>query len=61
MTDIHLRILRLVAERTQRTLDQYDAGEPTKARPSTHRGELAKAAARARARVVAAQGRRQPD
>jgi hypothetical protein len=55
VSDLHLRILRRVAARTQADLDDHDAsGEASQAR----RGELARIAAHARRRLVAAQARR---
>ena len=59
MSDLHLRILRLVAGRTQRELDDYaaiDHGED--AASTAHLRELARTAARTRARVADAQARR---
>jgi hypothetical protein len=59
VSDLHLRILRLVAHRNQRELDDYDAvahaGGPAS---SARRQDLARTAARTRARVAAAQARR---
>lgn len=61
MSDLHLRILRLVAGRTQRELDDYAAIDHVEdAASRSHRQDLAGAAARARARVADAQARRAP-
>ncbi len=59
MSDLHLRILRLVARRTQRALDEHDAGDHVSDAASTARHQdLARTATRARARVADAQARR---
>jgi len=59
MTDVHLRILRLLAKQRQRELDNHDAAEPTgdAASPGDRR-DLDRAAWRTRARVAAAEARR---
>ena len=59
MSDLHMRILRLVARRAQRELDEHDAGEHARDAVSTaRRQDLAHIATRARTRVVDAQARR---
>lgn len=59
MTDIHLRILRLLASQRQRELDDHDAAEHTgDSKSAGHRRELAHAAGRTRAGVAAAEARR---
>jgi hypothetical protein len=59
MSDSHINILRQVARRLQRTLDQHDAhdraAEPGSAR---RRQQLERVANRARARVAEAEARR---
>jgi hypothetical protein len=57
--DLHLRILRQVARRRQRDLDDHDAVDHRGATAAAERGrELARGAAQARARFSAAQTRR---
>ena len=59
MSDLHLRILRLVAGRNQRELNDYAAIDRVEdAASAGHRQELARTAARTRARVSDAQARR---
>lgn len=59
MTDIHLRILRLLATKRQRELDDHDAAEHTGDGGSTgRRRKLVRAAGQARAGVAAAEARR---
>lgn len=59
MSDLHLRILRLIAHRNQRELDAHDAvDQPANTASKTRRQDLAKTAARTRARAAAAQARR---
>ncbi len=54
-----MRILRLVARRAQRELNEHDAGDHAGDRASTaRRQDLARIATRARARVAIAQARR---
>jgi hypothetical protein len=59
MTDLHLRILRLIAKRRQSGLGDLDADGHTHGRASAgRRRDLEKAARRAKANVAAAQARR---
>jgi hypothetical protein len=59
MTDLHLRILRMVAEHRQSALDDDDAVGGTHGRASAgRRRDLEKAARRTKANVAAAQARR---
>jgi hypothetical protein len=59
MTDRHMRVLRVVARHRQRKLDDHDAAEAVADVTSTsRRRDLAKVAARTRARVAAANARR---
>jgi hypothetical protein len=59
MTDVHLRILRLLARQRQRELDEHDAaGDPGGAASTGRRRELEQSAGRARANVAAAKARR---
>ncbi len=59
MTDIHLRILRLLATQRQRELDDDDAAEHTGDGGSAgRRRELAHVAGRTRAGVAAPEARR---
>lgn len=59
MTDVHLRILRMVARQRQRELDDHDAVEHARQPASAgRRRDLEQAAGRTRANVTAAQGRR---
>lgn len=59
MTDIHLRILRLLATQRQRELDDHDAAEHTGDGGSAdRRRDRAHAAGRTRAGVAAAEARR---
>jgi hypothetical protein len=59
MTDLHLRILRLIAKRRQSALDDHDADGHTHGRASAgRRRDLEKAARRTKANVAAAQARR---
>ena len=61
MSDRHIRILRVVARHRQRKLDDHDAAANVPDATSTsRRRELARAAARTRARVTAAEARRGP-
>jgi hypothetical protein len=55
VSDLHLRILRRVANRAEAALDDHDAGGTAS---QARRGELAGVPAHARGRVVAAQARR---
>jgi hypothetical protein len=56
--DLHLRILRQVARRTQRELDDHDARAGDAKPAPGGRLDLARTAAQAHARVRAAQARR---
>ncbi len=59
MSDLHLRILRLVADRNQRELNAHDAhGHVEDPASTARRRDLAQTAARTRARVAAAHARR---
>jgi hypothetical protein len=59
MSDRHTRILRVVARQRQRALDVHDADRSATDPASTARRQvLAKTAARARARLVAAEAKR---
>jgi hypothetical protein len=59
MTDLHLRILRLLAKQRQRELDHHDAAEHTgDARSAGRRRDLERAATRTGANVAAAEARR---
>ena len=57
MTDLHLRILRIVAERRQRELDDDD-GQASDHSSAGRRRDLERAAWRSKAIVAAAQARR---
>jgi hypothetical protein len=57
MTDLHLRILRMVAKQRQRELDNHDAADGGPA-SAGHRRELEQAAGHANANVAAAESRR---
>ena len=59
MTDLRLRILRMIAEHRQSASDDDDAAGHTHGRASARRrGDLEKAARRTKANVAAAQARR---
>jgi len=59
MTDLHLRILRMIAKHRQSALDDHDAAGRTHGRASAgRRRDLEKAARRTKANVTAAQARR---
>jgi hypothetical protein len=58
MTDLHLRILRIVAERRQRELDDDDDGQAGDYSSAGRRRDLERAAWRSKAIVAAAQARR---
>jgi len=59
MSDLHLRILRILAKQRQRELDDHDAAEHTgDAASPGRRCELERAAARTKANVAAAEARR---
>jgi hypothetical protein len=59
VSDLHLRILRLVAHRNQRELDAHNTTDPGERAASTaRRHDLAQTAARTRARLAAAHARR---
>ena len=59
MTDLHLRLLRLVAKQRQRKLDDHDAADHTgDAESAGHRRDLEQAAGRTKANVTAAEARR---
>jgi hypothetical protein len=60
MTDVHLRILRLLARQRQRELDDHDAADHAgDATSASRRRELDRAAGRTRASVAAAEARRE--
>jgi hypothetical protein len=59
MTDLHLRILRMVAERRQRELDNDADGQAGDHPSAGRRRDLERAAWRSKAMVAAAQARRQ--
>jgi hypothetical protein len=58
MTDVHLRILRLLARQRQRELDEHDAAGHPDASSGGRRHELERSAGRTRANVAAAEARR---
>ncbi len=59
MTDLHLRILRMVAKQRQRDLDDHDVADQASGPASTgHRRDLEKAAGRTKDNVATAQARR---
>jgi hypothetical protein len=59
MTDVHLRILRLLARQRQRELDEHDTADESGGAASTgRRRELERSAGRTRANVAAAEARR---
>ncbi len=59
MTDVHLRILRLLARQRERELDDHDAADhPGDAASADRRRMLDRAAGRTRANVAAAEARR---
>jgi hypothetical protein len=59
VSDLHLHILSLVADRNQRNLNDHDAADqPTDPGSTARRHDLEQAATRTRARVAAAQTRR---
>jgi len=59
MTDVHLRILRQLARRRQRDLEDHDASvDPGDAASAGRRRELHRAAGRTNANVAAAEARR---
>jgi hypothetical protein len=59
MTDLHLRILRIIAKHRQSALEDHDAAGPTHSRASAgRRSDLEKAARRTKANFAAAQARR---
>jgi hypothetical protein len=59
MTDVHLRVLRMVARQRQRELHDHDAAGRAGGVASTgHRRNLEQAAGRADANVAAAEARR---
>lgn len=59
MTDVHLRILRLLAKQRQRELDDHDAVDHAGDTGSaSRRHELERATGRTRAGVAAAEARR---
>jgi hypothetical protein len=59
MTDLHLRILRMIAKHRQSALDDDDDAAHTHGRASAGRtSDLEKAARRTKANVAAAQARR---
>ena len=61
MSDRHIRVLRVVARDRQRKLDDHEgAANIPEATSTSRRRELARAAARTRARVTAAEARRGP-
>lgn len=60
MSDSHIRILLAVAHSRQQQLDDYDDSHPRPHNPGSaaRRRDLAKTAARTRARLAAAEARR---
>jgi hypothetical protein len=60
MTDLHLRLLRMVAKQRQRELDDHDAAADHGRDPAStgRRRDLEHAAGRTQANVAAAQARR---
>lgn len=59
MTDVHLRILRMVARQRQQELDAHDAADHIGDAASTgDRRDLEQAAGRTKANVAAAEARR---
>jgi hypothetical protein len=59
VSDLHIRILRLVAHRTQRDLDDHDAVDHVwDTACAGRRQDLARIATRSRARVTEARARR---
>ena len=59
MTDLHLRILRMIAKRRQRDLEDHDAGDRADDAASAHeRRDLEEAAGQTKANVSAAEARR---
>jgi hypothetical protein len=59
MSDLHLRILRMLAKQRRRELDDHDAADHTgDAASPGRRRELKRAAAQAKANVAAAEARR---
>jgi len=59
MTDVHLRILRLLSKQRQRELDDHDRADQAGDRGSAdRRRDLEQAAGQTRARVAAAEARR---
>lgn len=61
MTDLHLRILRMIANHRQRRLEHHDATDLTGDTGSAdHRRNLEQAAGQTKARVAAAEARRTP-
>ncbi len=59
MSDLHLRILRMVAKHRQRELDDHDATDQSSDPASAgHRRDLERTAGRTKANVAAAEARR---
>ena len=59
MTDLHLRILRMIANQRQRTLEDHDATDLISDTASRdHRRGLEQAAGKTKANVAAAEARR---
>jgi len=59
MTDLHLRILRMIANQRQRTLEDHAATDLTGDSASAgHRRRLERAAGQTKANVAAAEARR---
>ena len=59
MTDLHLRILRVLAKHRQRALDDHDSADHTgNAGSAGRRRDLEQAASRTGANVAAAEARR---
>jgi hypothetical protein len=59
VTDLHLRILRLIAKRRQRELENHDADDHTDGTGSAdHRRNLEAAAGRTKVNAAAAEARR---
>lgn len=58
MTDLHLRILRMVAKQRQRELDDHNAADHTDRASAERRGDLERVAGQTEANLAAAEARR---
>jgi hypothetical protein len=58
MTDLHLRILRMIAKQRQRDLEDHDAGPSDDTASAHKRRDLEQAAGQTKANVSAAESRR---